>query len=694
DREMWEKIVLNLISNAFKYTFEGHIRVSLHERGGKARLEVADTGTGIAADQIERVFERFHRIEGARGRTYEGTGIGLALVQELTRLHGGTVGVESREGAGSTFSVEIPLGRAHLPAERIQSAQETHGRVSTADAYVEEALRWLPGAGASGGIEPFAVDRGESLVGSRSGQQDGASVQRVLLADDNADMREYVAKLLLEHYDVVTVANGRAALEAIRTNPPDIVVSDVMMPELDGFGLVRAFRDDSRLKTLPVILISARAGEEATVEGLAQGADDYLVKPFTARELRARVASNLKMARLRTDAMLREQQLRREAEQAEARVVEVLETITDAFISLDNEWRFTYVNHIAAAMARRRPKDLIGKVLWDEYPETRDSELSSELRRVAEQRKPVQFDYYYASSEIWTEWHAYPTGNGVSAFVSDITQKKRLEDQLRQSAKLESLGVLAGGVAHDFNNLLVGIMGNASLAEEMLPNSHPIRPMLREAVRASERAAELTQQLLAYSGKGRFIVELLNLADLVRENQALLRTSIAGNVQLTLELQDNIPAIEADRAQMQQVAMNLMINAAEAIGPRPGHVFVGVQEVEIDERAVRPRFRGYDLKPGRYVSLEVRDDGCGMNSETLKKIFDPFFTTKFTGRGLGLAAVQGIVRGHHGAISVESAPGAGTTFQVLIPAAEGTVPVRAEAASHRNAAGSGTILII
>jgi signal transduction histidine kinase/PleD family two-component response regulator len=697
DREMWEKIVLNLVSNAFKYTFEGQIAVSLHssfspQTRGRARLTVSDTGTGIPANQIGRVFERFHRIEGARGRTHEGTGIGLALVQELTRLHGGTVGLESREGVGTTFTVEIPLGRNHLPPGQIHSAQDAGNRRTASDSYVEEALRWSPEPFDAVAVDSFDRESAAPPIGTRPGAEQ-AERRRVLLADDNADMRQYVARLLREHYEVEPVPNGMAALEAIRRSPPDLVLSDVMMPELDGFGLVRAIREDTRLATLPVILISARAGEESTVDALAQGADDYLVKPFTARELKARVAGNLKMARLRSDALTRERELRGETQRAEARVVEVLESITDGFVSFDSAWRYTYVNRVAAAMAMKESAELLGKVLWDEVPVARDSEMFIQLHRVARDKKPLQFDYYYAPAERWTRWHAYPTGDGVSAFVSEFTLRKRLDEQIRETAKLESLGVLAGGVAHDFNNLLVGIMGNASLALEMLSESHPVTALMHDAVRASERAAELTRQLLAYSGKGRFVVEPVSLAELVTENQALLKMTIAANVHLKLDLDDTVPAIEADIAQMQQVVMNLLINAAEAIGGKPGEVFVSVREVSVDEREAQARFGTFDLRPGRYVCLLVADNGCGMNEETRAKIFDPFFTTKFTGRGLGLAAVQGIVRGRRGAILVDSTPGAGTTFQVLFPAEE--TPVRRyQPAVQQQIRGTGTVLIV
>jgi signal transduction histidine kinase len=288
DRDMWEKIVLNLVSNAFKFTFEGEITVTVRPAAGAVELTVRDTGIGIAPDEIPHLFERFHRVEGARGRTHEGTGIGLALVQELVKLHRGATRVESSPGQGSRFVVSIPQGKAHLPADRIGGARTPTTAAPGAWAYVEEALRWLP----------------EGEPGGPTGN--AAAVEhpraRILWADDNADMRDYVRRLLASRYDVEAVADGKAALAAARANPPDLVLSDVMMPNLDGFQLLRELRADPATRTLPVILLSARAGEESHVEGFEAGADDYLIKPFSARELLTRVAAHLKMARVRRDA--------------------------------------------------------------------------------------------------------------------------------------------------------------------------------------------------------------------------------------------------------------------------------------------------------------------------------------------------------------------------------------------------------
>jgi PAS domain S-box-containing protein len=297
DREMWEKIVLNLLSNAFKFTFEGTIAVSLTQEDGRFELAVTDTGTGIPADELPRLFERFHRVEGAKGRTYEGSGIGLALVQELTRLHGGSVTVESEYGKGSTFRVTILAGTSHLPQQQIGGIRTQVSTGLGAQPFVEEALRWLPGE-----VQNAIID---DALPADQGAIPETERPLILLADDNADMREHLARLLSAHYRIEVVADGEAALKAAARRMPSLVLSDVMMPRMDGMELLSRLRAEPRTAAVPVILLSARAGEEAKIEGLGAGADDYLIKPFSARELLARVDAHLKIARVRGETMER-----------------------------------------------------------------------------------------------------------------------------------------------------------------------------------------------------------------------------------------------------------------------------------------------------------------------------------------------------------------------------------------------------
>ncbi|MFR9775522.1 SpoIIE family protein phosphatase [Micromonospora sp. MS34] len=286
DRDMWEKIVLNLLSNAVKFTFDGEIRVRIRAGAGVAVLEVVDTGVGIAPDELPHVFERFHRVPGARSRTHEGTGIGLALVRELVEMHGGTVRVSSVVDEGTTFTVSVPLGYGHLPADRVAVLSPVPlSESEQARLYVAETALWTDEVAVPGGLpEPAAAPAGSG---------------RILVADDNADLREHVSRLLSPSYEVVAVADGVEALRLAVDSPFDLVLTDVMMPRLDGFGLVSALRANPVTRHVPIVLLSARAGSAEAVAGLAVGADDYLTKPFSSQELVARIRANVELGQLR-----------------------------------------------------------------------------------------------------------------------------------------------------------------------------------------------------------------------------------------------------------------------------------------------------------------------------------------------------------------------------------------------------------
>jgi len=273
--------------------------------------------------------------------------------------------------------------------------------------------------------------------------------------------------------------------------------------------------------------------------------------------------------------------------------------------------------------------------------------------------------------------HSVPGSDAVRLYVNDITERKlaeeerqRLQAQLQQIQKLESLGVLAGGVAHDFNNLLTAILGNAELALMDLTPYSPARPSLEEIRKAAQRASELSGQMLAYSGRGRFVVGPVNLSDLVREVGELLKVSISKKALLQYDLATDLPPIIADAGQLRQVVMNLVTNASEALGDQEGTITLCTRVVDVDRGYLAQAYVDEKLPAGRYVSLEVADTGCGMDEATRARIFEPFFSTKFTGRGLGLPAVLGIVRGHKGAIKVESAPGKGARFTVIFSCSE------------------------
>ncbi len=447
DREMWEKIVLNLLSNAFKFTFEGDISVSLLWCGDHVDLVVKDTGTGIDPEEMPRLFERFHRIKGARSRSYEGTGIGLALVLELVKLHGGGIKAESISGKGTTFTVTVPTGRAHLPSDRIGAARTLSSTSTGAASYVEEALKWLPDGISSDSDLAEDYQAYAPADGSRS---------RVLLADDNADMRGYIHRLLSEHYEVEAVADGSAALNAALRDPPDLVLTDIMMPVMDGIGLLKALREDFRTQSIPVIFLSARAGEEAKAEGMEAGADDYLVKPFSARELMARVAAHIQMARIRREAALKERELRRELEkelderkraekalrESEAKLKSMAENVPCVLMRFDRQLRVVYLSKQSDRYNPNPVEQMIGRTnremgmpehlcdLWDAAIERvfgtgNQEELEFEMAGPSGMRT---FALTFAP-EFGPD-HEVRYVLGVSL---DITERKKDEEALKQS---------------------------------------------------------------------------------------------------------------------------------------------------------------------------------------------------------------------------------------------------------------------
>jgi PAS domain S-box-containing protein len=431
DRELWEKIVLNLLSNAFKFTFEGEIAVVLRQRGPTVELSVRDTGTGIPAEELPQLFERFHRVRGVRGRTIEGTGIGLALVQELVRLHGGSVRVASELDCGTTFTVTIPTGTRHLPADRIRVARNGPATTLHHMAFVEEALRWLPDdPNPTPGF--VAVDAAaEHRLRDATPAADASRRARILLADDNADLRAYLRRLLGQRYDVVTVADGAAALEAARSQPFDLVLADVMMPRLDGFGLLAALRADVATQTLPVILLSARAGEEARLDGLDAGADEYLIKPFSANELLARVRATLNLVRLRRDAEAR-------VRASEQRFRRVVESRPVGVLFADAAGRITDANQALLEMLGYTREGLIGMTWAALTPAAyaaRDAEAAAELLASGSVR-PYEKAYIHADGSqlpvlVAATLLNSDTGREAVGFVLDHSEVKRTQAQLR-----------------------------------------------------------------------------------------------------------------------------------------------------------------------------------------------------------------------------------------------------------------------
>ncbi|MBA2628106.1 MAG: PAS domain S-box protein, partial [Gemmatimonadales bacterium] len=394
---------------------------------------------------------------------------------------------------------------------------------------------------------------------------------------------------------------------------------------------------------------------------------------------------------------------RHQAEEARNRLAAIVEGSDDAIVGTTADGTVQTWNAAAARIFGYRAAEIVGKpVLTIVPPELHDAERSLLGRIIGgeriEQAETIRLARDGHRVDVALSSFPVHVGGGITTVATvmrDITERRRTDEALRHTQKLESIGVLAGGIAHDFNNLLTGILGNASLALAELPPASPSIELLEDVIRASERAADLTNQLLAYAGKGRFFVEPLDIGQLIRGITSLIRSSISKKVDLRLDLAGGVPWVEADASQLQQLIMNLVINGAESMGEGSGQVVVRTSVLHLSAADALAGFPGFDLAAGEYVRVEVRDTGSGMDQATIVRIFDPFFTTKFMGRGLGLAAALGIVRGHHGGVVVESVSGRGTRFTVVLPAAraDASIPLP-ERAPHRAPAASGGVVLV
>jgi signal transduction histidine kinase/DNA-binding response OmpR family regulator len=643
DRDMWERIVLNLLSNALKFTFEGKVTVQQRLEGNEAMLTVSDTGTGIPQEEVPRLFERFHRVVGARARTQEGSGIGLALVSDLVRLHGGRIATRSRMGEGTEFEIRLPLGHRHLESGRVEHG-ESGTEVRQAEAYVEEAMRWLPDA-------PPAPPVEKKL----------AELPRIVLADDNADMREYLLRLLEGRFRVEAFRTGTDALAAVRRARPDLVLTDVMMPGLDGFGLVAAIRADPDLQETPVLMLSARAGEEAQSEGLEAGADDYLVKPFSARELLARI-----------DAHLARRTLRRLERQHAQQVASVFENAPVAIAMLRGpELVYEFANPSYRALVGG--SDVVGKPLLTALPELQGQGTFELLQGVFRAGKPFAHQALRVAlrrsegtgtEEVFLNVVYEPLKNdegevhSIAVVATDVTDlvRARQESEEASRAKDEFMAMLG----HELRNPLSPMLTTLELMRLRAPDvlerergilerqvQHLARLVddLLDVSRVAQGKIELQREKVELSSVVAAAVE--QVSPLLEERSHYLRISVPRNGLKVL----------ADPARLAQVFFNLLHNAGKYTDPG-GHITVVAHREESE------------------VVLAVRDDGVGIAPELRPRVFETFFQARQDvdrakgGLGLGLALVKSLSELHGGRVEVESpGVGKGSTFTVRLPAA-------------------------
>jgi signal transduction histidine kinase len=655
DRDMWEKVVFNLVSNAFKFTLEGEIAVSVAREDDRMVVRVRDTGTGIPPDEIPRIFERFHRVEGARGRTHEGTGIGLALVHELVKLHGGTIAAESALGRGTTFTIAIPLGTAHLPVARVASGPSPRAAMVSGDAFIAEATRWLPDApGEIAGDGFAAVD----LMPS----EDSTGRGRIVLAEDNADMRRYLQHLLGGRWQIEMAADGRDALGLARQLRPDLVITDVMMPGLDGFGLLRELREDAETRHIPVMMLSARAGEESRLEGFQAGADDYVVKPFTARELVARVQAQLLRARVRA---VEDEQRRRVAEVfTHAPVAVAILRGPEHVFELANRPYLEVVNG----------RDVIGRPIREALPELAGQEVLEQLDGV-----------YRSGRELVGRSHAIllqrgPAGGleecffdfvfqpifdrdghveGIAAVGFEVTELARARQAAEQAnrAKDEFLAMLG----HELRNPLAPILTALQL-------------LRLRGIDAGERERAIIERQVRHLVA--MVDDLLDVSRITRGKILLKRAPIELHEVIARAIEVASPLLEhhqhdlsvavprqglgvlADPERLAQVVSNLLTNAAKYT-PAGGRIRVDAQR-ETDD-----------------VVLRVSDTGIGIDPHILPDIFELFTQDRQAldraqgGLGLGLAIVRSLVALHGGSATAHSdGPGRGSEFVIRLPRIE------------------------
>ncbi len=521
------------------------------------------------------------------------------------------------------------------------------------------------------------------------------AVSVLIVEDSTEDTELIVLQLRSAGLDPTfrRVESRSGMIAALEEQEWDLVLCDYLMPHFDpadALAILQELRRDT-----PFLIVSGRVHDEAAVSLMQRGARDIVMKSNLAR------LGPVVLRELETIAARRE--AREALRESDERFALFMQNLPGAAWMKDTQGRYVYANATAERMFQTPLTELRGKTDDEIFPSETAAQFKANDQMALSTGKSLQTIETLSQPDgvhhsIVSKFPIFGKNGApilVGGIAIDITDRKRLEERLRHAQRLESLGLLAGSMAHDFNNLLTVIMANASLALSAVSAPSPNRRLLEEVVDAAQRTADLTHQLLAYAGKAPFDIQPIDLSQLVRQSSQLVRMPISGNVQLKLDLVSDLPPVEADIVQVNQVLMNLVVNGAEAIGEgKPGTVLVATRIQDLRPEDIGADFLPNDIVPGRYVTLEVRDTGSGMDETTQARIFDPFFTTKFAGRGLGLSAVLGIVRGHGGALKVYSVPGQGAAFTAFFPAGR-VAPIEARQIERaQDLHGAGTILVV
>jgi PAS domain S-box-containing protein len=496
---------------------------------------------------------------------------------------------------------------------------------------------------------------------------------RILLVEDHRESRRSLQRLLeIRGHEVVAVGSAEEAEEEIAKQPFPFLILDWMLPGKSGLDLCQQLRGQPQGDDLFILLVTGR-NETADLErALEAGANDYLTKPLDPRLLNVR----LSVAESRIHKLAERNQARAALQETAKKLTDILEKTSDGFFAVDRDWKFTFVNPEAERLLERRREDLIGKDFWMEFPELKRDAFEENYRRAMTEQVAVEFETTDASGKSWFEVYAYPSGGGISVFLRDITERKRVEEERLTTSKLESLGTLAGGIAHDLNNILTVISGNIGLAQLDAPNdASTVHSFLAKAGAAAQTAAHLSSQLLTFSKGGAPIKQVASISELIR--QATEFSLHGSNLRAEFEIAEDLRTTAVDLIQIEQVINALVINAREAM-TGGGVLRVSAKNDELDQNS------GFSLPAGRYIKIAIADVGPGIDEQLATKIFDPYFTTKSSNTGLGLSISYSIVKKHGGFLWLEHSSPSGSTFAFYLPVAERESSASTKATTQRS----------